>query len=65
MTGFRLPTTPFARPMVSGMKAPHDPLSGGSARYRMNADEHTTTKPVLEPAKPIKPFRYRPAFMQK
>ena len=65
MTGFRLPTTPFARPMVSGMKTMHDPLGAGSARYRMNADERTNVKPVMTPAAPSKPFRYKPAFMQK
>ena len=65
MTGFRLPTTPFARPMVSGMKPMHDPLGAGSARYRMNADERTNIKPVLKPIAAAKPFRYRAAFEVK
>lgn len=58
-TSFRLPSSPFSRSLI------HDPLSPSAARFRINAAAHTNTKPVLEPAKPIKPFRYRPAFMSK
>lgn len=63
MAGFRLPSTPFARPLVTGMKRMTDPLGSGSQRYRMNADARTNVKPVMTPAAPVKPFRYRPAFM--
>lgn len=60
--GFRLPHTPFAQPMVSGMKRMHDPLAAGSARFRMNAAARTNLKPVLAPTPVIKPFRYKAAF---
>jgi hypothetical protein len=62
MAGFRLPSTPFPRPSVTGMKPMRDPLSGGGMRYRMNADARSNVKPVLKPIGAAKPFRYRAAF---